>query len=410
MSGDPATLTVAELLARVQRAVASALPGTVWVRGEVTGYRRTSGGAVFFRLADPEIDATVIDVAVRGRIMGDVDRRLEAAGVGGLRNGIEMRIRGTVGVELSRSQVRLSLLEVDPLFTVGRLAVDRQEVLRRLGADGSLAANGKLPLPLVPLRIGLVTSRGSAAHADFLDQLRLSGFRFRVSTVQASMQGEHAPAAIVRACRRLGEEPVDAVVLVRGGGSKLDLAAFDTEEVGRAVASMPVPVLAGIGHETDRSVADEAAALSVKTPSAAGEWLVSRVQAYASRLDTASVSIAEQARSACSRNRSSLDTVAARLAEVGSALRHHGDTLDHLSEGVASSARAVIRDRSVELEGLDELLSSLGLDATLRRGFVVATSTDGRVVRSAGTVAAGDRLVLRMLDGTVSVIVEKSTS
>ncbi|MGA7272750.1 MAG: exodeoxyribonuclease VII large subunit, partial [Acidimicrobiia bacterium] len=242
MTAAPETLTVSRLLARVASAVTAAFPGPVWVRGEVSGFRRTSGGAAFFRLADPESDREVLDVAARGRVMADIDHKLASAGVGRLQDGVEVLVKGTVGVQATRSQVRLLLLDVDTEFIAGRLAVNREEVLRRLAADGSLAANRKLPLPLVPLRIGLLTSRGSAAHADFLDQLHRSGFRFRVLTTQAVMQGEKARDSVVAALGRLADEQLDMVAVVRGGGSKLDLAAFDAEEVGRAVAGMPVPV------------------------------------------------------------------------------------------------------------------------------------------------------------------------
>lgn len=177
------TLTIVELLDRLDSAVSAAIPGPVWVRGEVSEFRRTGRGAAFFRLVDSESSGHAIEVAARGRLMMTVDHALDAAGVGSLRSGIEVRIKGTVGLRRGRAQIQLTLLEVDPSFTAGRLALDRDEVLRRLAADGSLAANGRLELPLVPLRIGLVTSRGSAAHADFLDQLRRPGYRFSVLTV-----------------------------------------------------------------------------------------------------------------------------------------------------------------------------------------------------------------------------------
>ena len=213
-----ATLTVAGLLDTLDAAVGSAVPGPVWVRGEVSGFQRTSRGAAFFRLVDPEQPDNAIEVAASGRMMMTVTHALESAGVGGLRGGIEIRVRATVGVRHSRGHIQLSLLEVDPSFTAGRLAMDRDEVLRRLAGDGSLAANKRLELPTVPLRIGLVTSRGSAAHADFLDQLRRPGYRFSVRTVQAAMQGDRAVSNVVQALSRLGTEDVDVVAVVRGEG------------------------------------------------------------------------------------------------------------------------------------------------------------------------------------------------
>ncbi len=408
MSADPETLTVAEALARIDGAIASRLPGPIWIRGEVTGFRRTAGGAGFFRLADPVEERQVIDVSGRGLVMREVDVALGAAGIGGLRDGVEVRVKGTVGVDRARSVVRLSLLGVDPAFTAGRLAVDRQEVMRRLAADGSLAANGRLPLPLVPLDVGLVTSRGSAGHADFLDQLRISGYRFCVRTVHASMQGASAVGEIVRALGRLGAEPVDVVVLVRGGGSKLDLAAFDSEEVSRAVARTPVPVVAGIGHEIDRSVVDEVAAVSVKTPTAAAEWLVGSVADYAGRIDTARRAIREEARRACSGASQRLDHSAALLGGVQSTISRQHDRLASLGAGLADESRRVVGRQAAELENIEQLFAAMGVEATLQRGFTLVTDVNGRVVRSADAVLAGDRLGLRFADGSVMAVVDQT--
>lgn len=404
----PATLTVSDLLDRISGAVAAAYPGPVWVRGEVTGFRRTSGGAAFFRLADPESDDHAIEVGGRGRIMREVDRVLDGAGVGALRDGIEVRLRATVGIAPQRSLVRLSLLEVDPAYIAGRLAVDRQEILRRLRADGSLERNRRVPVPMVPLKIGLVTSRGSAAHADFLDQLHRSGYRFAVRTAHAAMQGDGAVAGVAGALRRFQEEEVDAVALVRGGGSKLDLAAFDSEEVARAVAAMRVPVITGIGHEIDLTIADEAAAISVKTPTAAGEWLVTRVGDYADRIEVARKMITEEARASCARAGHQLDNSAARLAGVRATMARQHDHLDHLQTAVSDSARRALAVRHQELDGLEEVLGALGIEETLGRGFALVMDRRGRVVRSVTGLSAGDRLEVRLADGIVGVTVEGS--
>jgi exodeoxyribonuclease VII large subunit len=336
-----------------------------------------------------------------------VTHALESAGVGALRSGIEVRVRGTVGLRQSRGLIQLSLLEVDPAFTAGRLALSRDEVLRRLDADGTLAANERLEIPLVPLRIGLVTSRGSAAHADFLDQLRRPGYRFSVRTVQAAMQGEAAEDNIVKALERLAAEDLDLVAVVRGGGAKLDLAAFDTERVGRAVGSMPVPVVTGIGHETDRTVADEAAAVALKTPTAAAEWIVSRVADYAGRLDTARRAIREAAQAAWSGAVTRLDHSAVQLAGTRGVLRRQIDQIDVLERGVADGSRSAVQRGRVHLDAMGQMLEAIGVEPTLRRGFAILTRPGGRVVRSASELGPGDRLTARLADGSVELVVEE---
>jgi exodeoxyribonuclease VII large subunit len=402
------TLTVAGLLATVGHAVTAAMPDPVWVRGEVAGLHRTGRGAVFFRLADAEVDDAVLEVAARGRVMQEIDHVFTAAGVGSLRSGIEVRVLGEVALDPRRSMLRLSLAAADPAYTMGRIALDREEVLRRMSADGSIEANGSLPIPLVPLRIGLVTSRGSAAHADFIEHLERSRFGFSVTTAHTMVQGEAAPAAIAAALSLVGTEPVDVVALIRGGGSKLDLAAFDSEVVGRAVAGIPVPVVTGIGHEIDRTVADAAAAVARKTPTDAAGWLVSSVQDFADRIGVARRAIPEQARWALSRMQHQLDGPAGVLTTMGSRLRHEGALLSHLADSIADVARGAVANEKTVLTSLDEWFATIGVESTLARGFALVTKPDGSVVvRSVAQVGSGDRLVVRFSDGTVPVVVEE---
>lgn len=407
-SGEAPALSVSELYGLVEAAITGAAPRPVWVRGEITGLRRTSHGALFFRLADESVDDRVVDVAARGRIAADVDRALEAAGVGRLRDGVAVRLRATLGVEARRSSLRLSLLQVDPAFTAGRLAVDRAAILRKLAADGSLAANARLPLPLVPLRVGLVTSRGSAAHADLMDHLRRSGFRFQVRTAHAAMQGESAATQVCRSLERLGREGVDVIALVRGGGAKLDLAAFDTETVGRAVAAAPVPVVTGIGHEIDRTVADEAAALSLKTPTAVGEWLVTQVGDFAGRVDLARRLIATEARAACARESGSLQYAAAMVGSSRAAIDRQHEVIDDFGAGVSQAAREAIELRREWLTSIEEAIADLGVEATLQRGFALVKDRSGRAVRSVQDAQEADVLTVRFADGEVRVRVGES--
>lgn len=402
------SLTVSEVLSRAHQAVVAEFPAPLWVRGEVTGYRRTSGGAAFFRLADPDVDEAALDVAARGRVMAEADRMLGDVGLGGLRDGIEIRVRGTVGVAARSSVLRLSLLEIDPAFTAGRLAIDRAEVIRKMAADGSMAANGSLPVPLVPLRIGLVTSRGSAAHGDFTDQLRRSRYRFTVKTAHTTVQGETAPERVAAGLSRVSQEGVDIVALIRGGGPKLDLAGFDTETVARAVSRTPVPVITGIGHEMDRTVADEAAALPEKTPSAAGEWLVTRVRDFADRLEGARIHIRREGRDALGRHRHLLSRAAADISGGATALQRQRDLLDHLGSDVAAASRRVLVNQRTMLDSLEEWFSAVDLESTLRRGFAIVTSEDGEsVIKSVDRISAGDPLVIRLADGSVRVRVEE---
>jgi exodeoxyribonuclease VII large subunit len=264
-----------------------------------------------------------------------------------------------------------------------------------------------LEVPLVPLRIGLVTSRGSAAHADFLGQLRRPGFGFSVRTVHAAMQGESAIGNIVKALERLNLEDLDLIAMVRGGGAKLDLAAFDSEMVGRAVASMQVPVITGIGHETDRTVADEAAAVPLKTPTAAAEWIVARVADFAGRVDTARRAIREAAQAAWTGAVGRLEHAAVQLAGTRGVLQRQVDQIDNLERGVVDGSRVAIQRHHEQLDAMGEMFEAIGVEPTLRRGFAILSHTDGSVVRRAGELRSGDRVTARLADGSVTMVVEE---
>lgn len=401
------TLTVSELMAILEGAIGAAVPGPLWVRGEVTGFRRTSGGAAFFRLADPNSDETSLEVSARGRVMFTIDRTLASAAIGQLRDGIEIRAQGTVGIDRRQSRVRLTLLEVDPAFTAGRLAMERAEVLRRMAADGSLEANRRLEFPLVPLHVGLVASRGSAAHADFIEHLQTSGLRFSVRTAHTSVQGGAAPVAVTAAIERVAAEPVDVIAVIRGGGSKLDLSVFDSELVGRAISASPVPVITGIGHEIDRTVADEVAAVYQKTPTAASEWLVTRVQEFANRIDSAREHIRVQALASIDRAGNRLRGTATALMGARGILAQQGDRLGYIGDSIAASAKASVLDQRRRLDSLREWFSTIGVDQTLERGFALVTTRDGQtVIRSVDQLTAGHRALIRLKDGTVPVIVD----
>jgi exodeoxyribonuclease VII large subunit len=399
------TFSVNDVLVALDSAIANTYPTPIWIRGEVSGYKRTNRGAAFFSLVDHDRQDRSLSVAARAMVMDDVIRSLDAAKVGSIRDGIEVRLEATVGHESGR--IRLSLLQVDPEFIAGRLALDREEILRKLKADGSLVANSRLPIPLVPLSIGLVTSVGSAAHADFREGIGRSGFRFRISVAEAKMQGEGSDESVVRAMRRLSRERLDMIVVARGGGSKLDLATFDAENLARSIAAMPVPVMTAIGHETDRSVADAVASVPVKTPTAAAEWLVARVGDFAARVEIARGAIRDEANRAIERAANRIDSSAKELATIRGVLGGQLQRLQTMGEDIVQRSRDVLARQSLILDSLAQVVATVGLEPTLRRGFSVVTRPDGAAVKLAASLQKGDAVNVRMVDGTIGMTVEE---
>ncbi|MBD3314650.1 MAG: exodeoxyribonuclease VII large subunit, partial [Chitinivibrionales bacterium] len=176
----------------------------------------------------------------------------------------------------SRYGLSLQVVDADPVIALGELEIRKRRILERFHKEGLFEPNKRLPVPLLPQRIGLITSTGSAAYNDFVKTLRASGFGFTVLAADTVMQGELSEAMVLRALRRLKNKGVELVVIVRGGGSKSDLYYLDNEAVGRAIAGFSIPVWTGIGHEIDRSVLDYVANREFKTPTAVAEELVVR--------------------------------------------------------------------------------------------------------------------------------------
>ncbi len=294
------TFSVGELTTKVGDALRRAFPEQVWVRGEVQNLKSYPSGHTYFSLVEKgagtgdKVRARLSCVLFRDD-RAAVNRALREVPGAELGNDVEVRIRGRVGVY--QGQLQLVMSAIDPVFTVGGIAANREKVLRALAADRLLDVNARVPMPMVPVRIGLITSRESVAYHDFVHELETSGFAFVVGVVDVRVQGAAASRRIVWALNELSNLDVDVVVLARGGGSRADLAPFDTEIVARAVAAMRVPVFTGVGHEVDRSVVDEVAHTACKTPTVCAQILVAHVRAFADGLDRAGRRVASLGRS-----------------------------------------------------------------------------------------------------------------
>lgn len=376
------TLGVGEVVQRVQRVVAAAYPAEIWVRGEVQGLKRANAnGHVYFDLCERNNrrgPATTLPAALLAQSRVRVDRALAAYPSFRLADGVEVRVKGKV--QFGYGRVSLLVSQIDPVHTLGRLAAERERVLGALAADGLLDAQKRVPVPTVPLRVGLVTSVGSAAYEDVVQELTGSGIGFSVVAVDARTQGAGAELSMVRALHVLRRRAVDVVLLVRGGGARTDLVAFDGERLARTVASMPVPVLAGVGHEIDTCVVDAVAHSSYKTPTAA-------------------------AAAVCDRVRRALDRAEAAWARVGPAVLSVPDRAERRVDAAASRLVRVART-SVErpvgrLDLLEAKVHAHDPARLLARGWSLTHTADGRLVRSPDDAPAGTALVTTVEGGEV---------
>lgn len=408
---DERTYGVAELAGVLGRVVAQTFPAEVWVRGQIRNLSRSTAGHVYFALAEPGPAGTtptaLVPIVLFAGDKPAVNEVMRRAGAGRMTDGVEVRLRGRLGWYAARGRLQLTMSAVDPTYTLGRLLEDRDRLLARLRADGLLERNRGHTLPLVPLRVGLVTSVGSAAHADFLHELEASGFGFRVTIADARTQGLDAGRSVAAAVAGLAASGVDVVALVRGGGSRTDLAPFDGELIARAVAAASVPVLTGIGHEVDRSVADEVAHTACKTPTACAAALVERVAAALADFGHVWDSIGRRAATRLGAADERLTAAVTRVAQAGRAGLAGGDrALDDAARRLRREADRALGGAGRRLDAADGRAKLLDPAVALARGWSITRDGDGRIVRSATAVGAGGQLVTTLVDGTVRSRVE----
>jgi exodeoxyribonuclease VII large subunit len=390
----PRVLRVSELVAALRDAVESAV-GRVWVVGEVSNLRRAASGHCYFTLKD--------DVAQLRAVMfrGDASRlRFD------LEDGLEALAFGEVSLYVARGELQMVIRDVEPRG-VGALRLAFEQLRARLDAEGLFDPASKRPLPAFPRAVGIVTSLHAAALHDVLEVSGALWPSLPLLIAAARVQGEGADLEILSAMQLLASRPeIDVILLVRGGGSIEDLWPFNSEVLARAIARCPVPVVAGIGHETDVTIADLAADARAPTPSAAAALVVPDRRALSERLlrDERRLAAAIDAQLARARARVAARAEALRHLSPAARLAGWRARLARSSDRLRAVLEAQLIDGRTRLAVAAGQLDSLSPLAVLARGYAIARRLDdGRIVRRVSDVASGDVLAVRLAEGSLEV-------
>lgn len=364
-------------------------------------------------------------------------------------NGMKVLIRGSAGFHESYG-LSFNIIDIDPSYTLGDIERLRREIIDALRKEGVLNLNKELPMPPVVQKIAVISAAGAAGYGDFINQLTHNTEHAVYYPVlfQATVQGDRTAPSVIDALRRI-EMSIDAwdcVVIIRGGGATTDLEGFDNLELARAVATYPLPVIVGIGHERDRTVLDEIAHTRVKTPTAAAEFIIGLTSSFRSRMEElmrAVITIATQTIAGCREQlsqletrihtgagqrtaeaRSRLDAITALLPAIAAktitdrnhtlltysqAIKSASDSmlgrqrqmLDFIQTSVRQAADTRLREADIRIRRLQELTSLLSPEHTLARGYSL-TTINGKAVRSAVDVAPGSTIVTRLANGQLT--------
>lgn len=376
--------TLSELCSCIDEALSMELNDTYWVRAEIASL--TERGHCYMELVE-KAKNNAIAAKLRATCWQHVYHLLSAYFANETGQTLAVGMQVLLQVEVSFHAVyglSLNVVGIDPTFTLGDLARQRQLTIQRLQEDGVMDLQRSLPQPLLPRRVAVISAADAAGYGDFCHQLQSNsgGFRFRTQLFPAVMQGEQSPASIIAALQQIAAtaDLYDLVVIVRGGGATTDLRNFDDYSLAFHCANFPLPIIAGIGHTRDVSVVDMVVHTSVKTPTAAAEWLIAAMQAQADRLGELQLRLQ-------------------RVVQM--AVRKQHSKLDALWQSLRFAAQRRLHRQRTQLEFWEKTIALHSPERIYRMGYSL-TTVNGKIVKSINDVKTGDHLLTHTADGTIT--------
>lgn len=424
------TFAVSKYLSAVKKMITSQIP-PIWVNGVITQITER-GRMVYMSLAEfPENDVkpvAKIDLYMYAGEYAQMRARLaELPMPFVLKEQLKVNLFIEADFYIGSGKFQCHVKNIDPNFTIGELAKTKQAILQRLEKEGLLNRNKMLPFATLPLKVGLITGETTAAFKDFTTTLAHSGFSFEVIPGYAKMQGNETEATVLAALAKLQNIPdLDAVCIVRGGGSKTDLNYFDSEALCRAIALFPVPVLTGIGHQIDESLVDQVSYRSCITPTDCAKFLVARTEEAKRSLREVLLQIATASQRKLSESKDRLHRTETNISTLfGKRLASERQKLSAIARDIARApARTLEREREKlrrDIEGLsfgvqkiialqkakfelvEEKVKANDPKRILARGYSYTTGKNG-LIKNASDVKPGDTLLMHFADGNVQAI------
>jgi exodeoxyribonuclease VII large subunit len=401
-------LSLFELNQLIRTVLENSLPDTFLVTAEIASCDVKNH--CYLTLVDKEEDtirAEIRAVIWAGRYK-EIAEIFEKETGARLSKGIKILFQATVSFH-ERYGLKLTINNIDPSYTIGELAVKRREILERLVKEGLIDRNKALEFPLVPQRIGIISSSSAAGYEDLMTHLTANayGYRFTTTLYEAVMQGDRAEASIVSAIAQCSSDAdsLDVIVIVRGGGGQLDLQCFDSYEIGKAIALLPLPVISGIGHQRDVTVTDEVSHRRAKTPTAVADMLITRVRDFEDRIDSQAHALVHGVRHLTLDMKEGLSALSKKLeVATGNKLLSNFHRLHTFIKGLRYSLR-FIQNEQQKLKGREGNVNHLDPLNILKRGYSI-TCNNGKAVKSASEVKVNDTLRTVLHEGELISRVE----
>ena len=446
-------LTLTELQLIIKDSLYMALPDMYWVIAEISEIRENYNGHCYLELVEKHPDEISIRSRVKAVIWSSRYRFIKSFFENSTRESLREGIKILVRAKIDYHEIYgLSLVinDIDPAFTIGEMALKRQMILKKLEEEGVLTMNKELDFPLVPQRIAIISSSNAAGYDDFMKHLTGNsfGYVFYTALIETPMQGNETEAGVIRALEKIAGhlEKFDLAVIIRGGGSQTDLSWFDNYNIAYYITQFPLPVITGIGHEKDLSVADIVAYRSLKTPTAVADFLIECMNNAEISLIEMIKKIIEKSRLILEESKIHIDSSRLKLIPVARMMISEfkeelsGILIDMIRTGkeyimragllpvnhksrLISGARSNLSARVTLITGkkqslinhsknclnnmnnkigrFDSSLKILDPENVLMRGYTI-TSLNGKIIKKSVMLKKDDMIDTRFSDGSVS--------
>lgn len=400
-------MRLSELQLRIKQHLSSQFPLPIWIVAEISELKVNYSGHCYLELIEKGASDGVPKAQARAVIWRSHYPRIasyfESTTGQRLEAGMQLLVKATVTYhELYGFSLQIS--DIDASYTLGEMERKRQETIARLKAEGVWEMNQTLSLPLVVQRIAILSSCKAAGYQDFYQELSQSPYRFHTDLFEAVMQGEAAESSLISALGEVAEriDDYDAVVIIRGGGSTSDLNCFNSYRLCSHIAQFPLPVLTGIGHDKDQSVADLVAHTALKTPTAVAGWLVDHMQQIEGWLDGAALTLHDASLNLTRNHLLRLERYEEEIKNLSRRLIDlQRSRLEQYALQLPEECGRLLRREGERIRHLESLTESHSPSRILRLGFSV-TRLAGRAIRTAEEAPSGSTLEIELAEGHIT--------
>lgn len=404
-------LSLSELQLIIRDSLYLSLPDLFWVIAEISELKENSAGHCYLELIEKHPDDKNVRARVKAIIWSKRYRFLKSffENITGepFREGLKILVRTKVEYH-ELYGLSLIISDIDPTFTIGDMAMKRQLVIKRLEQEGVFSMNKDLDFPFLPQRIAIISSKNAAGYSDFMNHLTGNsyGYIFYTLLIESAMQGAETEQGILNALDKIAENSqlFDLVVIIRGGGSQSDLSWFDSYNIAYHITQFPLPVLTGIGHDKDMSVADLVANMALKTPTAAADFIIDAVTEVENHLFEMWSGIRDLSRIIIEKNRSRVESAGIKLAPVSRIMI--SDIKDQLSEKIIEiiniGKENTFRAGVVTTNQLSRLISGVKSYSNFRVSAIAGTRTSLKTLTI--SFLEKNRALLEAMDNTLNIL------